>query len=79
MNVKALIENSKGQILPELFEWSETFDLQFDDEGEKTIEPYNEVFTLAKRLELGDCNENDYENILFHIEQINYNEIKIRL
>jgi hypothetical protein len=79
MNIEALIETNKEKIIPELFEWAETFDWQLDEDGEKTMKPYDEVFSLAKRLEMGECREDDYENILFHIEQINYNEIKIEL
>ena len=79
MKIFDLIEINKEKILPELFEWAETFDWELDENGEKTIKPYNEVFTLSKRLEKGECNEQDYENILFHIDQININETKIRL
>jgi len=79
MNIEALIETNKGKIIPELFEWAETFDWQLDEDGEKTLEPYNLVFNLIERLKNGKCDSNDYENILFHIEQINYNEIKIEL
>jgi hypothetical protein len=79
MEIFDLIEIHKEKILPELFEWAETFDWELDEDGEKTMEPYNEIFTLAKRLETGECKEQDYENILFHINQINFNEIKISL
>ncbi|MFY9159964.1 hypothetical protein [Aquirufa ecclesiirivi] len=79
MKIKLLIDSNKENIIPKLFEWAETFDWQLDEDGEKTMEPYNEIFTLAQRLEKGNCNEDDLKNILFHIEQINYNEIKIRL
>lgn len=79
MKIKLLIDSNKENIIPKLFEWAETFDWQLDEDGEKTMEPYNEIFTLALRLEKGNCNEDDLKNILFHIEQINYNEIKIRL
>jgi hypothetical protein len=79
MNTIKKIEQNLEQILPVLYEWAETFDLEFDEDGEKTIEPYNEIFLLARRLEYGECNENDFKNVLFHIQQINYNEIKIQL
>ena len=79
MDIIEKIELNREQILPELSEWAETFDWQLDEDDEKTIEPYNEVFSLAKRLEKGECNMVDYKNILFHIEQINYNEVKIQL
>ncbi len=79
MNIQELIETNKQKILPGLYEWVETFDWEIDEDGEKTLEPYDEVHSLAKRLEKGECREDDYANILFHIEQINYNEIKIQL
>ncbi|MFP5040218.1 hypothetical protein [Parasediminibacterium sp. JCM 36343] len=79
MNIKTLIENNIEKIIPELFDWAETFDWELDEDGEKTLEPYYKVFSLAERLENGQCNGDDYKNILFHIEQINYNEIIIRL
>jgi hypothetical protein len=79
MNIKDLIEKNKSKILPELYEWAETFDIELDEEDEKTKEPYYEVFDLANRLETGNCSEEDYKNILFHIEQINYNEVVIDL
>lgn len=79
MNIQELIETNKQKILPGLYEWVETFDWEIDEDGEKTLEPYDEVYSLAKRLEKGECREDDYTNILFHIEQINYSEIKIQL
>lgn len=79
MNISELIEINKEKIVPELIEWAETFDWVLDEDGEKTIEPYDDVFSLAKRLEMGECREGDYENILFHIKQINYNGIRISL
>lgn len=79
MNIKEKIELKKTNIIPDLYEWAETYGWELDDDGERTLELYNEVFSLIERLEKGQCNESDYKNILFHIEQINYNEIKIKL
>ena len=79
MNTQVLIEAKKGVIVPELYEWAETFDFEYDEDGEKTMEPYNEVFDLAKRFENNKLRKGDYEKIMFHIEQINYNEINIQL
>lgn len=79
MDMINLIENNKQKILPELYEWALTFCCEEDDEGEPCLESYYFVFDLAKRLEQGKCTQKDYEDILFHIEQINYNEIKIAL
>lgn len=79
MNIKLIIETNKEKIIPEFFEWAETFDWQLDEDDEKTMEPYSKIFYLAERLEKNQCDIKDYKDILFHIEQINYNEIKIRL
>lgn len=79
MNIIETIEKNRNQILPELYEWVETFDWELDEDGERTNEPYIEVFELAQRFEKWECDNNDYKNILFHIEQINHNEIKIKL
>jgi hypothetical protein len=74
-----ILEKNKENILIELYEWVETFDNEFDDNGEKITNSYDTIFALIKRFENGECDENDYKEILFHIEQINYNEIKINL
>jgi uncharacterized membrane protein len=74
-----ILEKNKETILIELYEWVETFDNEFDDDGEKITDSYDTIFALIKRFENGECDENDYKDILFHIEQINYNEIKIKL
>lgn len=83
MDMIKLIEINKHKILPELYEWAETFCCEEvdegEDKGEPSLESYYFVFDLAKRLEEGKCNIQDYEDILFHIEQINYNETKIAL
>jgi hypothetical protein len=78
MNYFEKIELNREIILDELYEWAETFEFEFDD-GEKTMEPYNEIFSLIKRFENGKCSQIDYKNILFHIEQINYHEVKVNL
>jgi hypothetical protein len=70
---------NKYKILPELFLWAETFFDEPDEEGEKSNKAYFEVYDLATRLEEEQCTDEDYYNILFHIEQINYNEQKIPL
>jgi uncharacterized membrane protein len=74
-----ILEKNKKNILIELYEWVETFDNEFDDDGEEITDSYDTIFALIKRFEKGECDENDYNDILFHIEQINYNEIKINL
>ena len=74
-----ILEKNKENIIIELYEWVETFDNEFDDDGEEITDSYDTIFALIKRFENGECDENDYNDILFHIEQINYNEIKINL
>ena len=76
--VEKIVKNRK-QIVDVLYEWAETFDVEKDEDGEKTTKSYDIVWELAQRLELNKCTENDYENIVFHIYQINYDEIRIRL
>jgi hypothetical protein len=79
MSIHDLVEINKAKILTELFEWAETFEWELDADSERTLEPYNEVFSLAKKLELGKCTQEDFKNIIFHIEQINYNYQRIKL
>lgn len=79
MNIIEKIEANKKRILPELYEWAETFDWELDEDGERTLAPYNYVWELAERLDKKICKKKDYEDILFHIEQINYNESRIKL
>ncbi len=79
MKHSELIQTNKEKILPELYEWAETFIGELDDDEEITDEPHNFVYGLAEKLEKNQCTENDYDDILFHIEQINYNEIKIAI
>ena len=80
MSVKEIkkILKKKDLISYHLYEWAETFDGEIDEDGEPTTESYDIVYSLAERLENNQCNEEDYENILFHIDQINYDEIKIK-
>jgi len=49
------------------------------EEDEALKKSYEYVFSLTQRLENNLCSENDYTDIPFHIEQINYNEIIIVL
>lgn len=79
MEIIKKINNNKDLVISELYQWAETFIGELDDEGEKTMQSYNYVYNLAKRLEENKCSKKDYENIIFHIEQINYNEVIIKL
>jgi hypothetical protein len=78
-NIRNLIEKNKLTIIPELYEWAETFDSELDEDKERTLEPYYMVFSLVERLEKNQLTNREYEEILFHIEQINHDEIKIQL
>ena len=79
MNFIEKINSQRSLIVAELYEWAETFIGEKDDEGEPTLESYNTVFDLAKRLENNKSSKADYINIEFHIYQINYNEQRIKL
>ena len=88
MNVIDKINNKKDLIVSELYQWSETFNPEnifynannIDEEDEiKMYQSYNSVKSIAEKLEKNDCNEKDYENIIFHIDQINYNKTIIKL
>jgi hypothetical protein len=77
--IKKLIKAKRKKILPPLYEWAETFIGKIDEDDEPTTHAYDYVFGLAKKLEKKKCKRKDYIDILFHIEQINYDEIKIAL
>ena len=88
MNIIDKINNKKDLIISELYQWSETFNPEniiynvnnIDEEDEnEMLQSYNYVKNLAEKLEKNDCNEEDYENINFHIDQINYNKTIIKL
>ncbi len=82
------IENNKELILSELYSWAETFNPENMIYAKHTIEEeeevelyksYEYVLNLVEKLENNQCTEVDYTDILFHIEQINYNETIIEL
>ena len=79
MEISEIIEQNKVIILDNLFEWAETFDWELDEDGERVLDSYDFVFGLAEKLDKNNCSYKDYEDILFHIEQINYLETKIIL
>ncbi|MGE0635106.1 MAG: hypothetical protein AB7G44_14815 [Bacteroidia bacterium] len=88
MENKVVVETKKAKILPELYKWAETFNPENilynkntidEDDEEELYNSYEYVFNLAERLDNNKCSEKDYEDILFHIEQINYTKVKIRL
>ena len=77
MNDIEKILKNKHIIISELYDWAASFEYEQDKDGEKNWEAYNTILNLAKRLEDGLCSKKDYEDIFFHIWQINYEEIKI--
>jgi len=79
MKIIDKINKNKDLVVTELYQWAETFIGEMNDEGEETMQSYDYVFDLAERLEKNECNDKDYEDVIFHIEQINHNEIVIKL
>lgn len=79
MNIIEKINRKKDFIATELYQWAETFEYELDEDGEKTLDSYNFVYNLAEKLENNVCSQEDYKNIEFHIEQINYNKVIIKL
>lgn len=76
----------REEILPLIYEWAETFNpeniiynrnsVEETDENEM-FSSYESVLNLALRLEKNEYTKKDFEDILFHIEQINHNEMRI--
>ncbi len=73
------ILKNRDLIVEELYSWAETFDDEVDEEGEKSLVSYDYVYSLAERLEQDNCTDKDYEEILFHIWQINHGDEIIRM
>jgi hypothetical protein len=81
-----IIKRNKKQILQHLYDWAETFNPEYilyninniDQVDEyEMLSSYEYVLSIAIRLENDECSDKDFQDILFHIEQINYDEIKI--
>ncbi len=88
MDIVEKINNKKKLIASELYQWAETFNPEniiynannIDEEDENDMfQSYNSVKSLAEKLEKNECNKKDYEDIIFHIGQLNYNKIVIKL
>lgn len=85
MSNQELIERNKEQIIQELYEWAETFNPDnviyntLLEEENDLLNSYQYVCNLANRLANQQCTSNDYDDIYFHIQQINYNEVIIQL
>ena len=77
-SIESIIKN-KELIIRELYDWADSFDWELDEDGEDTTETYDYITDLATKLENNICDNKDYESILFHIGQINYNETRIVL
>lgn len=71
-DIEKILQN-KAQIVQELYDWAQTFDNEVDDDDEPTTETLDYIRSLAEKLENNRCSPKDYEDILFHIWQINYN------
>ena len=88
MNDIQKILNNKDFIVTELEEWTETFNpenifynkLKIDEDDEIEMnKSYENMLGLVERLKNNQCSNKDFEDVVFHIEQINYNEIRIQL
>lgn len=87
INSQLILEN-KAKILPELISWVETFNPENiiydknrieEDEEEDMYKTYDYLCELTEKLKHNRCKDKDFDVILFQIEQINYNEIRIDL
>lgn len=83
-----LVLQNRFKILPELINWVETFNPEEIIYNKNRIEETEQdeiyksgeiMLNLVKRLENNECSEKDFEDILFHLEQINFDEPKIIL
>ena len=86
MKIINKINKKKDLVVYELYNWSETFNpeniiynVNSIDEKDDMFKSYNYVKKLAEKLENNECNKKDYEDIIFQIEQINYNKTIIKL
>jgi hypothetical protein len=59
----------RGWVANELREWADTF--RDEDFEESEDDAYNDIMDLANRVEHGDCSQDDYENVMFHLWQKN--------
>lgn len=67
----------KSWVIEKLEDWAETFNNNYPDYLEDKIEEetnaYNSIKTLIERYSDGNCSKEEYETILFHIWQKEYN------
>ena len=68
------MDNYQNWVINELESWKHTFNNQYPDHMEETIENENKAFdninNLIIKLSKSECKKEDYENILFHLWQI---------
>ena len=77
-----ILLGKRDKILPHLYDWLETFNsenIMFsknidEDKIEEMDQDYEYLLNLFTKFEKGNCSEDDYQKILFHIHQINYNK-----
>lgn len=67
-----MITDYKEWVIDELSSWALTFIDEKDSEGEPTSETYDSIMKLVTNFEKTICLSEDYENILFHLWQIEH-------
>lgn len=70
INKECIIHNREF-FVEELYSWATTFEDEVDDEGEPSSEAFDFVWSLAEKLKKDSCSEKDYEDIRFHLWQMN--------
>ena len=67
------MNNYQNWIINELKSWKQTFNNQYPNHMEETIENenkgYDKINDLITKFSNSDCTKEDYENILFHLWQ----------
>jgi hypothetical protein len=88
MKNSELILRNKTKILPELIGWVESFNPENiiynknrieEGEEENMFKCYEYLYVVVERLKSNQCSDEDFEAIIFQVNQINYNETKIEL
>lgn len=71
-NIKHM-NNYQNWIIDELESWKQTFNNQYPDHMEETIEDednaFDKISNLITKFSNSNCSKEDYENILFHLWQ----------
>lgn len=70
----------KNWVIDSLNSWKDTFDQEYPNMDEETIEDnndsYNFIENLIGKLESNNVSEKDYEDILFNLKSNYYNELE---